>query len=563
MAGKIYRLPKEVSQSIAAGEVVERPASVVKELIENAIDACSAEITVELDAGGMKRIRVCDNGEGMAEEDVPLALQRYATSKIKEAKDLFAIGTLGFRGEALPSIASVSHVAIKTRVHDALTGQRAICEGGELKRVSELGCPAGTEIEVKDLFYNVPVRRKFLRSVQAELRQSILWFLRLALSQPSISFRFIHEGRTLYEMPRTVSPMARIEAVLGNEISEHLRLVEFNEGGIRVLASLSVPPFSRANGEGIYLFVNGRFIRDRIVYRALLEGYRSSLPVGRFPAAIVFIVLSPSAVDVNVHPTKAEVKFLDQEAVFRAVNSAVRSLVGRALDVTPTPEIRPESYPSPYTLPFPDAHEGSVREAPAPEWKPSGPIPFRILGQIRATYVVCEGEDGILVIDQHAAHEKIVYEKLRKEHEGRSISATRLLIPIQMELSPEEALILESHQEVVGSLGFEIDSMGARDYAIRSVPSWIRKGEPKEAVREMLGDLAAMKKEPGGEIVRTLLVTLACHSALRANTVLRREEMEELVAQIHPWGLSCTCPHGRPIFFSYSVEALRKEFRRR
>ena len=311
MAKKIEVLPKSISQIIAAGEVVERPASVVKELMENAIDAGSSEIIVELKAGGLQLIRVMDNGEGMDQEDVPVAFQRYATSKIRKAEDLYAIRTLGFRGEALPSISQVSQVTLQTRAIHSLSGTRAICEGGEVKRISEIGCPIGTEVEVKNIFYNIPVKRKFLKSIRSELRYALNHFLRLSLSHPSISFKFIHDGRSLHEHPKTESPLVRIEAIFGKEIYSHLHPIEFEDGEIKIAGFASLPSFSKRNAEGIYFYVNQRFVKDRMIYKAVLDAYRHTLPSHQFPIVILFIALPPSTVDVNVHPTKVEVKFKD------------------------------------------------------------------------------------------------------------------------------------------------------------------------------------------------------------------------------------------------------------
>ena len=327
MPRKIEVLPESVSQFIAAGEVIERPASVVKELMENSIDAGSSEIIVELEAGGLQAIRVVDNGEGMDQEDVPVAFQRYATSKIKRAEDLYAIRTLGFRGEALPSIAQVSKMTLRTRAFRSLSGTRAVCEGGEMKEISEIGHPVGTEIEVINIFYNIPVRRKFLKTIRSELRYALSHFLRLSLSHPSISFKFIHDGRILHEYVKTESPLVRIEAIFGKEIYQHLQPIGFEDAGIRISGFASLPSFSKRNAEGIYLYVNQRFVKDRMIYRAVLDAYRHILPNNQFPVVILFINVPPSAVDVNVHPTKAEVKFKDPDRIYQAVLATIRMAV--------------------------------------------------------------------------------------------------------------------------------------------------------------------------------------------------------------------------------------------
>jgi DNA mismatch repair protein MutL len=565
MSKKIHVLPEEVAQSIAAGEVVERPASVVKELMENAIDAGSSEITVELRRGGLELIRVCDNGEGIDREDVPLALKRYATSKIERADDLFSIRTLGFRGEALPSIASVSRTSIKTRVPHALSGTWALCEGGEIRGVSEIGCPVGTEVDVQELFYNVPVKRKFLRSIRSELRASLGLFLRLSLSHPAISFKFLHDGRMLHEHPRTESHLVRIEAVLGKEIAGQLRRCEFDDGEIRILAFTSVASFSKGNPDGIHLFLNGRFIKDRMIHKAILQAYRNVIPAERFPVTVLFLSLPPFRVDVNVHPTKSEVKFRDPERIFETIPGTLRSVHEQRMTGSEGgPERRgtPEYHPR-------DCTEASallpmVRESSAPEWRAGGSVPYRILGQVQETYILCEGDEGLIIIDQHAAHERLLFKKYREQYETETIPSERFLLPILMELSVEESLVLTSHLEIFRSLGFEIDPIGERTYAVRSRPSFVDAKDSGPLVRELLDELSSFGREGRGSgTLEAVLVRLACHSAVRGNFVLKREEMEALLADLRPFDLSTTCPHGRPVFFVLHRDELAKRFRRK
>lgn len=583
MPKKIEILSEAVSQIIAAGEVVERPASVVKELMENAIDAGSSEITVELRSGGLQLIRVIDNGEGMDPEDVPVAFQRYATSKIKSAEDLFAIHTLGFRGEALPSISQVSKMTLQTRTSYSLNGTKVICEGGKIKSISEIGCPVGTEVEVKNLFYNIPVKRKFLKTIRSELRYALNHFLRLSLSHPTISFKFIHDGRTLQEHVKAASPLVRIEAILGKEIYRHLHPIEFKEGEVRVSGFASLPPFSKRNAEGIYFYVNQRFVKDRIVYKAILDAYRHILPSNQFPVAILFITITPSMVDVNVHPTKAEVKFKDPERVFRAVFTATQM----GLEITPSgPDemvrgaergnwnfqkgVLPSFYANKNEgLPFlltGGKGEGilTFQDGGRHEWKNEGKWPYTILGQIQGTYILCQGEGNLIFIDQHAAHERILFEKFKKDYETKSIVSEKLLIPLLMELSVEESYILDSAEEALRAIGFEIESIGEKLYAIRSFPSFIDQKDPKEIVKGILDELSFLEKEGNGKkTIHTMLVTLACHSAIRGNFLLRKEEMDQLVENLIPFHPSTTCPHGRPIFFVFPLDELKKQFKRK
>jgi DNA mismatch repair protein MutL len=564
MPKKIQVLPDSIAQTIAAGEVVERPASVVKELLENAIDAGSSEIVVELRGGGLQLIRVYDNGEGIEPEDLPLALQRYATSKISKAEDLYAIRTLGFRGEALPSIASVSKMTIKTRVANSIKGTGVCCEGGEIKAVSEVGCPVGTEVEVEKLFFNVPVKRKFLKSIRSELRHCLNHFLRLSLSRSSISFRFIHDGRTLEEHIRTDSPRVRMEAIFGREIVDQLQAFEFEEGGIKIFGFKSVPSLSKASGDGIYLYVNQRYVKDRIIHRAIMEGYRHIIPAGRFPVAVLFITLPRSAVDVNVHPTKAEVKFRDPEKVFHAVVAALRSSYENPPRLSKT-----DLPPAPKAFSAPWVEEGErtfllVREALGSGWKREGRNDLRILGQIQGTYLVCEGEKGLILIDQHAAHERILFERYKERYETGGVSSEKLLLPVLVELTAEESFLLGSHPSEFEAMGFEIDPAGERTYAIRSIPSFIQRKDLAEMIKEILDELSFLTREGKGmETVHAFLVTLACHSSVRGNSILRKEEMEELVRSLSPFDISTTCPHGRPIFFVIPLEELAKQFKRK
>jgi len=586
MPGKIRTLPDHVSQVIAAGEVIERPASVVKELVENAIDAGSSEITVELKAGGLQLIRVVDSGEGIDQEDVPLAFQRYATSKIRRAEDLYAIHTLGFRGEALPSISQVSKMTLQTKTHSSLSGTKVVCEGGQIISISDAGCPIGTEVEVKHLFYNIPVKRKFLKSIRSELRSALNHFLRLSLSHPAISFKFVHDGRALHEHPKTGSPLARIEAILGKEIYRHLQPVEFEEGEIRLSGFASLPSFSKRNADGIYFYVNQRFIKDRMIYKAVLDAYRHRLPSNEFPVVILFISLPPSAVDVNVHPTKAEVKFKDPDRLYQAVFAAVRMVLEEEgpprLEQIASGGTRREwafqrsaqpSFFGQETLSTPSflvsgKEEGMlmVQDGGEIPWKAENKWPYTVLAQIQGTYILCEGKESLIFIDQHAAHERILFERFKKEYENRSVISQKLLLPILIELSVEESYILESAGEALKEIGFEIEPAGKKLFAIRSIPSFIEQRDPKEIVRAILDELSSLEKEGKGKVegtIHTLLITLACHSAIRGNFVLKREEIDQLMESLFSFHLSTTCPHGRPIFFVLPLDELGKQFKRK
>ncbi len=583
MPKKIEVLPESISQIIAAGEVIERPASVVKELMENAIDAGSTEVIVELKAGGLQLVHVVDNGEGMYREDVPVALQRFATSKIKKAEDLYAIHTLGFRGEALPSIAQVSKMTLKTRTSHSLSGTKVICEGGQIKSVSEIGCPIGTEVDVKNIFYNIPVKRKFLKSIRSELRYAVNHFLRLSLSQPSISFKFIHDDRTLHEYLKSESPLVRIEAIFGKEIYPHLQPIGFEDGEICISGFASFPSFSKKNSDGIYFYVNQRFVKDRMIYKAILDAYRHILPRNQFPIIILFINIPPSTVDVNVHPTKAEVKFKNPERIYQAVLAAIRmAMEGEAFrsEERMSGNGRKEgvfqrgvqpSFPIQDTLSIPSSLTRGkeeeifmVREGERIKWDVEKKSPYLVLGQIQGMFILCEGEGNLIFIDQHAAHERILFEKFKKEYESRSMISEKLLLPILIELSVEESYILESAEEALKAIGFEIEPIGEKLFAIRSIPSFIDQKDSKGIIRGILDELSFLENQgKGEETIHTILVTLACHSAIRGNFLLRKEEMDKLVENLFPFHPTTTCPHGRPIFFILPLDQLKKQFKRK
>ena len=438
-------------------------------------------------------------------------------------------------------------------------------------------------MEVKQLFYNIPVKRKFLKSIRSELRSALNHFLRLSLSHPKISFKFIHDGRTLHEYPKTEFPLVRIEAIFGKDVYSHLEPIEFDDEGIRISGYASLPSISKRNSDSILFYVNQRFIKDRIIYKAVLDAYRHVLPSNQFPVVILFIVLPPSAVDVNVHPTKAEVKFQNPDRVYRTVLASVRMVLqegpSRVEEMAPAGEGRERGFhgsahsslfrqegPSAPSFFMTGKEEGilTVQDEGGLPWKPEEKWAYTILGQIRGTYILCEGEGNLIFIDQHAAHERILFEKLRNEYENRSMASERLLLPILMEFSTEESYILESGGEALKEIGFEIERMGEKLFAIRSIPSFIDQKDPKEFLREVLDELSFLEKgKKGDEAIHTLLVALACHSAVRANSLLRREEIDKLVKSLTPFHRSTTCPHGRPIFFILPLEELGKQFKRK
>ena len=581
-SAKIHVLPESLARMIAAGEVVERPASVVKELIENAIDARASEVVVELRGGGLQLVRVEDNGEGMEPEEVPIALQRHATSKITNVEDLYSVRTLGFRGEALPSIASVSRMAIRTRTRGSIKGTEVVSSGGEIQTVTDVGCPVGTRVDVSHLFFNLPVKRKFLKSIPLELRHASNPFLRLSLSHPSISFKLVHDGRVLHEHWKTGSLKVRLEAILGKEIYEHLQPFEYDDGKVSLSGFASVPTFSRGNSDGLYFYVNQRFVKDRAIYKAIVQSYRHVIPQGRFPVVVLFLNLPPGDVDANVHPTKTEVKFKEPEKLFAAVFETLSSLLGpgpackgvQAPGGTPAvafPEERDRTMPLSLSIGYPQGVEtdkggrfdGRVSEQGSSAWGREEFNPLRVLGQVLNTYIVCEDRERLIFIDQHAAHERILFEKWKTVHATNALSVVRFLSPVLLECSSREAHVLVDHLKEFETMGIEIDPVGERLFAIRSVPSLMDQENPKGVVQTILEELALDQPKGGSEaILLPFFIALSCHSAIRANVVLRKEEMEALVADLRVFHPSATCPHGRPIFFVLPLRDLEKQFER-
>jgi len=398
-----------------------------------------------------------------------------------------------------------------------------------------------------------------------------------------ISFKFIHDGRSLHEHLKTESPLARIEAIFGKEVYSHLQPIGFEQEEIRLSGFASLPSFSKRNAEGIYFYVNQRFIKDRIIYRAVLDAYRHVLPPNQFPVVILFITLPPSFVDVNVHPTKSEVKFKDPDRVYQAVLGAIRMMLeegpSRSEEMTPERAKKEWFFPgrvqpsffgqetlSPPSSLIREKEEGilTVRDAGELPWEVEKKSPYAVLGQIRGTYILCEGEGRLVFIDQHAAHERILFEKFKKKYENGSMISEKLLLPLLIELSVEESCTLDSAGEALKEIGFEIESVGEKLSAIRSVPSFIDSKDPREIVRAVLDEVSFLEKQgKGKETIHTLLVTLACHSAVRGNFILKREEMEKLVEDLIPFHPSTTCPHGRPIFFSLPLDELKRQFKRK
>jgi DNA mismatch repair protein MutL len=593
---RIQQLPPSVVTKIAAGEVIERPASVVKELLENAVDAGANRIEVEVEAGGVESIRVVDNGCGIPSDELSLAFASHATSKLTSADDLFRIATLGFRGEALASVGGVAQVLLQSRVPGTPHGAEVTCHGGDLSPVRAWNGAGGTRIEVRHLFYNTPVRRKFLRTTGTEMGHVCEMFTRLALSHPTIHWVLRHNGKLVYEVPATAGLDERVGLFFGTELRDQLYEMEVQQGPVRLRGYIADPACERGNAKMQYLFVNGRWVRDRSLGHALQEGYRGLLMTGRYAVAFLFLDLPPDQVDVNVHPTKAEVRFRDGNALYHLVFGAVRERL-RAENLTPrlqvTPVFEPPTavertiwatppeagpavpLPEPPSAPsLPPANgDGSaatppptlpppphVGQGPRPELPPPGS--FKAI-QLYDCYLVLETPEGMLVIDQHALHERILFEQLRRRLRAGPLETQRLLIPEPVELTAEQAARVLDQRGALAELGLGVEDFGGGTVLLTSYPAILSRRPPRDVLKAVVDHLMARDRAPTREVLlNDLLSLMACHSAVRAGDRLAGEEIAALLEQRQLADDTHHCPHGRPTALLFSRHDLERQFRR-
>jgi DNA mismatch repair protein MutL len=611
-------LPDILSNQIAAGEVVQRPASVVKELVENSIDAGATRITVEMDKGGKSLIRVSDDGTGLSRDQALLAIERYATSKIFTKEDLFAIASFGFRGEALPSIASVSRFCLVTRPHDADTATKVEMAGGKLVQVSDTGAPAGTLVEVKHLFFNTPARRKFLKADTTEAAHITDTLSGLALGNPSLGFRLFSQNRLVKHFPPNQDLRHRAMQVLGQDAADHLYEMDYSAGDIRVTGVCANPAVTRATAGRIYLFVNQRLVHDKGVVAALFRGYTGRIMKGRYPVAVVCCDLPCGRVDVNVHPSKREIKFLDARPVYQAVTAAVNMALTAAQQQISTytgsrsgPDPRPASLinaPRFAQAPISWAPDQAVsadpliveksmdaceenRGAPVPdsdrlghevrqtferfrtsENKSDPPPPAnpldrsfvpRVVGQVMGTYIVAEQEGSLMLVDQHAAHERVVYEALKHRQNHLAADSQYLLVPETLELSAQEADLLSGILTDLAGLGLVIEPFGGTTFVIKAVPGLLDQSSVKTLVTGIVDTLM----ETGDTAVKeqwreTCLMSMACHHAIRANRTMSLPEMEKLIKDLLACDNAFHCPHGRPTIVTFDKFQMEKLFKR-
>ncbi|MFC1977083.1 DNA mismatch repair endonuclease MutL [Chloroflexota bacterium] len=566
-------LAPEVVAQIAAGEVVERPASVVKELVENSLDAAASQVSVEVRGGGVSLIRVSDNGVGVPSAELELVFQRYATSKITSLADLESICSLGFRGEALPSITAVAQVDIVSGATGELAGNYlSLKEGTAVNRGSQARSQ-GTTITVRNLFRTVPARLKFLKSTATENSHIANVVSQYALAFPEVKFTLSLDGRTALRTPGSGQPIDSVIEVYGLEVARNMLEVSRGDGGwegevatssLLVTGMVSSPAISRSSRGYLSFFVNRRWISSRLLAWAVEEAYHGLLMTGRHPVAIINISLPPKEIDVNIHPAKSEVKFQDERLVFGAVQKAVRRAL---IDLAPAPKI--EEIATAYTAPSAPGRTlwTSVGAGHSPTTQPPVAPPtlafslpaLRLLGQLSSSYIIAEGPDGLYLIDQHAAHERILFEKIKHQVSHQEIEVQGLLEPVTLEVNPKQDTVLKAHYENVAEFGFSIEPFGDRSYLVRTVPALLHKKDWAGVLRELWDSPLGEYK---GDWIEKLAISIACHSAVRAGQGLTDDEMRQLMRQLEQVTIPNTCPHGRPTIVHLSIGQLEREFGR-
>jgi len=558
--GRIRKLPDALINKIAAGEVVERPASVVKELVENALDAEARVIGVDLRDGGATLVRVTDDGFGMSADELALALERHATSKLATDDDLDAIATLGFRGEALPAICAVSRFVVTSRARGAPDGTRVAGEGDAITQRLAVACDTGTTVEVRDLFFNTPARLKFLKAGSTEVAASLRVVTQLAIAQPEVQFRATSNGRPALTAPRAADLRERLGAIWGYDVAGRLLAVQRDEHGVTVHGWVSPPDLTRGGRDEVVLAVNGRPVRDPALFQAVLAAYRPLLPRDRFPFVALSIALPAADVDANVHPTKAWVRFRHPRLVHEMVVAAVGGALRRDAVM---PVLTPPSSTTPTGITFPISEDTRssqavlFAEAPAPY----GAARFgRVLGQVQDTFIVSASEAEVFFLDQHVAHERVLFERLHAELAEGPLASQTLLFPQALDLPPAALALIERWRLALERLGFALDGFAGGGVVLRAVPVLLKGDEPRRVIEAAVDDLAGPKV--GEPTVERALAFVACRAAIKANTALAREEMERLVSDLSATATPYFCPHGRPVVSRISLADVRKELKR-
>ena len=649
--GKIHVLSETVANKIAAGEVVERPASVVKEVLENALDAGSTRIKIQIEAGGKKLIQIIDNGCGMVRDDALLAFERHATSKLKDAEDLLSVATLGFRGEALPSIASVSRLRLETRAPEEPSGTVVEINGGKIFKVEEAGLPAGTSITIRDLFFNTPARKKFLKAESTELSHIASLVTHYALAHPDKHFELHSSTNAMLVAPPVAGYSERVYQVFGKDVLDQLLPVAAlqpleriglpqpppwrrteedtapkDPGEVRIHGFASKPEIQKLNRNSIYIFVNGRLIRDRLVQHAIVEAYRNILPPTVFPVVLLFLEMPSAEVDVNVHPSKTEVRFRQQTVIHDFVRDSIRAVLMKA---RPVPQFVSEIYAHPTASPSLTPGARAAMDGSAP-WsaaiEPANPGVFSLqapvppaisarfqfeggiaveanaavslaraaeivpddgctpalpdepevpsqlapslaslkpLGQIRESFILAVNHEGLWIVDQHVAHERVLFERILKQRAAKGVESQRLLLPLILELTPAQQAIFAEISDELAKNGFEAEPFGTRSLAVKVAPAGVDASQVEHMLHELLEQFSREDQRLNLETVRTrIAASIACHAAIKVNMPLEQNKMEWLLAELAKTDCPMSCPHGRPVVLRYSLKDIQKAFKR-
>ncbi|RPJ25361.1 MAG: DNA mismatch repair endonuclease MutL [Chloroflexi bacterium] len=593
----IRLLSPEVASQIAAGEVIERPASVVKELLENSLDAGARSVTIAVEEAGKKLIEVADDGSGIPSEELELAVSRHATSKLVRSADLFSISTLGFRGEALASIGSVSRLTVTSRVQNEQEGARLRVEGGTAGKLTKVGMTVGTTVRVEELFYNVPARLKFLKSDTTERRATDALVTRYALAYPGKRFKLLDGKNVVLQTSGDGDRRAILAALYGVDVAKQMLEIQSEEEGFRLTGFISPTSLTRSNRRELTFFINGRWVHDVSLNTALLQAYHTLLMVGRYPLAALFLEIPPAEVDINVHPAKAEVRFRNPDKVFSFVQRSIRRAL---LAYSPVPNVAPSLWGITRTVPAEqeprhvgldwaighdeqlpggsrqssvnseqlpaDSNQSSVSSESSMVRGPSstGSIPLlRLIGQIGATYLVAEGPDGLYLIDQHAAHERILFEKLMTQHAMKNIPSQALLTPVAVTLPPSSANILITQLSVLQHFGFDVEEFGPNTFQVRAMPALFMGSDPSAALRALVEDFEEDESPLQNEIEAKLAARVCKRMAVKAGQALSTEEQRALLNDLEACDSPRTCPHGRPTMIHLSVDMLERQFGRR
>jgi DNA mismatch repair protein MutL len=593
MSSRIKVLPEDLANKISAGEVIERPASVIKELVENSIDAGANNIFIDIRGSGKQLIRVEDDGEGMEQDDAIMAFERHATSKIRSIEDLYAINSLGFRGEALPSIASVSRIKLRTCANNEGAGVFVELEGGKLLKVEEIGFPQGTTVEVRNLFFNTPARLKFLKSNTTELSHICQIITQQALARPPISFKLYHNQRPLIQLPQAKDHFSRLVSLFGLDFSQRLLPLEISDRLMQASGFISSPSFQHSSRKYHYIFLNGRCIKNKLLQQAITHAYHTHLPKEKYPAIFLFIQIDPTQVDCNVHPAKIEVRLKREADIYNLLLEAIKKTLwdqhkkGIGLPQIDFPIKQSGISRPPMPIP-PEADETrgeisigkgkssipsrqnngrkvipqSFPEQLLPSSSFSWQDPWIPIGQIQNSFILIESREAVLVIDQHGAHERIIFEELRQNLEKHS-RGQQLLISETIQLTKAESLLLEDYIRDFAQLGFLLEPFGENTFVIRSIPTLLVGKDYKQVILDMLDTLAGLGKLGSlSDALEEMMMVMACHAAIKSHEHLQPKEIEALIHQLRDLGPSQTCPHGRPIIQSLPIEDIKKKFMR-